>query len=160
MSRAWIALGSNLGEPASQLEDALAGLAALESTRLEATSPWYRTAPVGGPGGQPDFLNAVCRLDTGLTPESLLAELQRLEHRAGRQRRERWGPRTLDLDIILYSGREQNEPSLTLPHPRAHERAFVLLPLADLDPDLPLHDRPVRAWLAEVTDQPIKPYSA
>lgn len=153
MSTAFIALGGNLGQPDAQMRQALQAIGALPGTRLMATSRWYRSAPVGGPPGQPDFLNAVCRVDTRLAPRELLNALQRIEQAAGRIRLERWGPRTLDLDIILYDQLEQSDPELTLPHPRAHERAFVLRPLADLEPDLTLHGRPVSAWLSAVSDQ-------
>ncbi|GMA16288.1 2-amino-4-hydroxy-6-hydroxymethyldihydropteridine diphosphokinase [Deinococcus metallilatus] len=131
---AFIALGANLGEPLATLRRAREALGTLGT--LTGVSSLYRTAPVGGPPGQPDYLNAAVRLQTALAPAELLAALHATEARAGRVRRERWEARTLDLDLILYGGRVQDTPGLTLPHPRAWERAFVLAPLADLDPEL------------------------
>lgn len=156
MTLVYIALGSNLGVPKEHLTQALDAIARLPDTTLVQTSQWYRTAPIGGPADQPDFLNAVCRVDTGLEPEALLKALQAIEQEAGRVRLERWGPRTLDLDIILYGNREQDDPNLTLPHPRAHERAFVLVPLADIDASLTLRGQAVSDWLPTVADQPIE----
>ncbi len=155
MTQVYIALGSNLGVPREQLSQAIDALAALPQTKLIQSSPWYRTAPLGGPQGQPDYLNAACELKTTLAPLDLLHALQGIELQAGRIRLERWGPRTLDLDIIIYGTLEQNDPELTLPHPRAHERAFVLAPLADLNPLLPLRSKPVTEWLLTVKDQAI-----
>lgn len=155
MSRAWIALGSNQGDSAVILTTALDGIAALPASRLLACSHRYRTAPVGGPE-QPDFLNAVCLIETQLSAADLLSHLQRLESDAGRVRHERWGPRTLDLDIIAYDDLEQQDPKLTLPHPRAHQRAFVLHPLAELTPQLRLQGKTVSDWLVSVTDQAIE----
>ncbi|HRX71078.1 MAG: 2-amino-4-hydroxy-6-hydroxymethyldihydropteridine diphosphokinase, partial [Candidatus Competibacteraceae bacterium] len=134
--RAYIGIGSNLHDPAHQVRRALQGLATLPVSRLTVCSPWYRTAPVGGPSGQPDYLNAVAALETTLTPDALLAALQALENAQGRIRAERWGPRTLDLDLLLYGSITRNDPRLTLPHPRLHQRAFVLYPLYDIAPDL------------------------
>lgn len=155
MSHAWIALGSNLGDSGALLAQALVDIAALPACQLLATSAHYRTAPVGGPE-QPDFLNAACLIDTQLKPVELLHALQRLEHNAGRVRHERWGPRTLDLDIIAFDGVQQDDAILTLPHPRAHQRAFVLYPLAELSPQLQIAGRSVTAWLDQVADQTIE----
>jgi len=160
VTRAYIALGSNLGIPVDHLSGALDAIDGLPDTTLEQTSRWYRTAPVGGPPDQPDFLNAVCCVETDLGPYDLLAALQRIEQDFGRVRRERWGPRTLDLDIILFGDRVQTDPELTLPHPRAHERAFVLVPLADLDPTVAIQGKPVTDWLSTVADQVITPIIA
>lgn len=139
MSPAWVALGGNLGDPRATLRRALRWLGALPGCRLERVSGLHRTAPVGPP--QPDYLNAVARLRTRLGPRELLAALQGLEHAAGRRRQVRWGPRTLDLDLLLYGdgGRVSlRDLALELPHPRLHERAFVLAPLAEIDPQLVL----------------------
>ncbi|WP_019012161.1 2-amino-4-hydroxy-6-hydroxymethyldihydropteridine diphosphokinase [Deinococcus aquatilis] len=129
---AWIALGANLGDPQTTLRWARAELARLGA--VTAVSALYRTAPVGGPAGQPDYLNAALSLRTQLGAPDLLAALHDIEARAGRERRERWEARTLDLDLILYGDLVIHTPALTLPHPRAWERAFVLAPLADLGP--------------------------
>lgn len=155
MSQAWIALGSNLGDSGALLDQALEQLAQLPDSRLLASSKRYRTAPVGGPD-QPDFVNAACLLETQLSPIELLRALQQLEQSAGRVRHERWGPRTLDLDIIAIDDLQSNDPELTLPHPRAHQRAFVLCPLADLNPQLLIAGRSVQDWLDSVADQSIK----
>ncbi len=147
---AFIALGANLGEPLVTLRRAKGDLAALGT--LTGVSRLYRTAPVGGPPGQPEYLNAAVRLETDLAPADLLAALHAAEARAGRVRRERWEARSLDLDLILYGNRVQDTPGLTLPHPRAWERAFVLAPLADLGLELrhPVTRETVGAALARV----------
>lgn len=131
---AYIALGANLGQPLETLRWAVPEIAALGE--WHAISGVYRTAPVGGPPGQPDYLNAALHLKTTLPPQALLAALHALEARAGRQRRERWEARILDLDLIVYGDWVVNQPDLMLPHPRAWERPFVLVPLHDLNPDL------------------------
>lgn len=132
---AYVALGSNLGDPERQLSAAFAALGDLEGTELMGRSRLFQTSPQGGPPGQPDYLNAVARLQTRLDPQELLRGLQAIECRAGRQRAERWGPRTLDLDLVLYGGLALATPELTLPHPRLAERAFVLVPLAEVAPE-------------------------
>ncbi|CAM3952093.1 2-amino-4-hydroxy-6-hydroxymethyldihydropteridine diphosphokinase [Deinococcus frigens] len=131
---AYIALGANLGQPLATLRWAAAEVARLGEVR--AVSKLYRTAPVGGPLNQPDYLNAALCLRTSLSPLELLSALHGTEARAGRERRERWEARVLDLDLILYGSRVEAGPGLTLPHPRAWERAFVLAPLADLNAGL------------------------
>lgn len=128
---AFIALGANLGEPLPMLRWARGEVGKLGE--MMGVSRLYRTAPVGGPPGQPDYLNAALRLETELSPAELMAALHDIEARAGRQRRERWEARVLDLDLILY-GDLISDAGPVLPHPRAWERAFVLAPLADLDP--------------------------
>ena len=128
--RAYIALGSNLGDRLSHLRAAVEGL-----PNVVARSAVYETEPVGGPD-QPDFLNAVVALETDLTPRALLRVCQRLEQAAGRVRTEHWGPRELDVDILLMGEIRMTEPDLEIPHPRMGERAFVLGPLADVAPDL------------------------
>lgn len=134
MTAAYVALGSNLGDPLATLRWAREELSRLGT--VTGVSALYRTAPVGGPAGQPDYLNAVLRLETALAPPALLAALHRLEAEAGRERRERWEARTLDLDLLLCGEEVWETPALTLPHPRAWDRAFVLAPLADLAPGL------------------------
>jgi 2-amino-4-hydroxy-6-hydroxymethyldihydropteridine diphosphokinase len=139
-SASYVALGSNLDDPGAQVERGFAALAALPGTLLRARSRRYRTSP-WGVVDQPDFVNAVARLETSLAPRTLLDVLLAIEARAGRVRGLRYGPRVLDLDLLLYGDCELREAGLTLPHPRLHERAFVLLPLADLAPDLEVPGR-------------------
>ncbi|WP_254843088.1 2-amino-4-hydroxy-6-hydroxymethyldihydropteridine diphosphokinase [Deinococcus marmoris] len=128
---AYIALGANLGRPLETLRWAVAEVSSLGE--VCGVSKLYQTAPVGGPSGQPDYLNAALCLRTRLLPLELLAALHDAEARAGRERRERWEARVLDLDLIVYGNWIEAGPPLTLPHPRAWERAFVLAPLADLN---------------------------
>ncbi len=130
---AYIALGSNLGDRAANLRGALEALRA-EMT-VEAASPWYETEPAYVPD-QPRFYNLVCRASTWLTPMDLFRTLKRLEAALGRQPGLRFGPRVIDLDLLFYDSLALDTPELILPHPRLHERAFVLVPLADLAPDL------------------------
>lgn len=147
--RAYVGIGSNLDDPPSQVRRAFQALATLPASRCVARSPLYRTAPVGGPSEQPDYLNAVAALDTTLEPAALLTALQKIENAQGRIRDVRWGPRTLDLDLLLYGALIRDDPRLTLPHPRLHERAFVLYPLYDIAPALLLPGRGrLRDWLA------------
>lgn len=131
--RAYLGIGSNLGDRAAHLQGAVDGLAGAPGVEVVAVSPVYETAPVGGPE-QPDYLNAVVALDTTLAPRELLVLAHRLEADADRVREEHWGPRTLDVDVLLVGDEEVDEPDLVIPHPRMTERAFVLVPLADLDP--------------------------
>ena len=131
---AFIALGSNLGEPLEQLRWARRSLESLGEV-IESSSLW-RTAPVGGPEGQPDYLNAVVALNPEtLEPGTLLGRLLRLENERGRERNLRWGARTLDLDLLAFGGEVRTSDFLTLPHPRMMERAFVLAPLCEVAPD-------------------------
>lgn len=153
---AYVAFGANLGEPVATLRAVAAALAGRPALELVAGSPIYRTRPIGPPG-QPDFANAVGRVETTLAAEALLDVLLAVEAAFGRVRDVRWGPRTLDLDLIWYAGEERADERLTLPHPRAHEREFVLRPLADLAPDLELRGRPVAAWLAGLDPQGVEP---
>lgn len=132
MAEAVLALGSNLGDSAAILQGAVDLLAA--SLTVRAVSTVYQTDPVGGPEQDP-YLNAVVLVETTLDPEALLALTSSVENAFERVRGVRWGPRTLDVDIVAYEGLVQDSPDLTLPHPRAHERAFVLIPWADVDPD-------------------------
>ena len=134
MSLAYLALGANLGDAAAVVASAIDALNRLPDTRLEARSHLYRSAPVDAQG--PDFINAVAAVSTRLTAPDLLLALQQLEQRAGRERPYRNAPRTLDLDLLLYGDARIDSPSLTVPHPRMMERAFVLIPLAEIAPDL------------------------
>ncbi len=131
MITAYIALGSNLQCPEEQLRRAVRAIRQLGKSRILQVSPVYRSAAVG-PGEQPDYLNAVLALETALPPRQLLLALQGIEHTQGRVRGERWGPRTLDLDILLYNEHIINTPELTVPHRAMAERNFVLYPLFDL----------------------------
>jgi 2-amino-4-hydroxy-6-hydroxymethyldihydropteridine diphosphokinase len=131
VTRAFLALGSNLGDRWAYLRQAVAAM-----PDLVAVSPVYETAPVGGPEGQGAFLNCVVELDTDRTPHELLDLCRQLEAAAGRVRTERWGPRTLDADVLLVGDETVDEPDLTVPHPRMWERSFVLVPLHELAPDL------------------------
>jgi 2-amino-4-hydroxy-6-hydroxymethyldihydropteridine diphosphokinase len=131
---AYVALGSNLGEPERQVREALEELTELPGSLVLASSHLYRTAPVGPPD-QPDYVNAVAALKTRLSPRALLQELQAIELRHGRKRGgTRWGPRTLDLDILTYGDEQIDESGLTIPHAELPRRAFVLVPLADVAP--------------------------
>nr|WP_267962737.1 2-amino-4-hydroxy-6-hydroxymethyldihydropteridine diphosphokinase [Thermus hydrothermalis] len=130
---AYVGLGSNLGDRAGYLLAAVSLLSRLPKTRLLRLSPVYETAPVGPP--QPPYLNLVAELDTGLDPRELLQALLEVERALGRERKERWGPRTIDLDLLLYGDLVLEEEGLQVPHPRLHERAFVLVPLLDLLPE-------------------------
>jgi 2-amino-4-hydroxy-6-hydroxymethyldihydropteridine diphosphokinase len=133
-ARAFVGLGSNLGDRRAHLQAAVDGLRARGD--VVAVSPLYETEPVGGPAGQGPYLNLVVELSTEDTPRELLERCRALEAAAGRVRAERWGPRTLDADVLLVEGAAVDEPDLTVPHPRLWERRFVVQPLADLAPDL------------------------
>jgi 2-amino-4-hydroxy-6-hydroxymethyldihydropteridine diphosphokinase len=147
-----IALGSNLGESRATLEQALEALGRSEGVRLIRRSSWYRSAPIGPV--QPDYVNGCALLEVALAPEALLDVLQATENRFGRVRAERWGPRTLDLDLILYGRERINSERLEVPHPRMAERAFVLLPLAEIAAEWidPVSGRPVGELAAALTD--------
>jgi len=136
MTLAAVGLGANLGDAARSIRDATDALAGLPQTRLVRASRLYRT-PAWGVSAQPDFINAVAVLDTGLSARHLLDALLDLERASGRTRieGERWGPRTLDLDVLLYGDSIIDDPGLRVPHPHLHERAFALLPLLDAWPD-------------------------
>lgn len=133
MNRAFIGLGANIGDPGRQIRLAIDNLKQLPDTHLVLTSGMYRSAPLGY-ADQPDFLNAVACVDTGLSAARLLELLQEIEQRQGRERRFANAPRSLDLDLLLYGDQVLATPELTLPHPRMHERAFVLKPLAEIAP--------------------------
>lgn len=148
----YIGIGSNLQRPVQQVQDAIATLSRHPSFQLHSCSSLYRSAPVGLIN-QPDFINAVCHLRTGLAPEEVLQQLQQIEHDAGRRRDgERWGPRTLDLDLLLYDDLVVETTSLLIPHPRMHERAFVLYPLRELVPELVIPGRGPVGKLADNCD--------
>ena len=131
--RAYLGIGSNLGERLGYLQLAVDQLAATEGVTVVGVSPVYETAPVGGPE-QPDYLNAVVAVDTTLTAHQLLTLAQSIEVEAARVRTVHWGPRTLDVDVLLVGDERIDAPDLVVPHPRMTERAFVVVPLADLDP--------------------------
>ena len=143
-----IALGSNLGDSYRILTEAIVFLGNVPGLQVLQHSPWYRTAAVGPP--QPDYLNGCILLNTDRSPHHLLHILLDTEQRFGRVRRERWGPRLLDLDLILYGEEQINTPDLQVPHPRMRERAFVLVPLADIAPQ----------WVDPVTGQTIAELAA
>lgn len=157
MSIVYVALGSNLGDRADNLRYARQLLGELPGTQLTGCSHVYETAPVG-PIDQRPFLNAAVELNTSLAPIELLDHLQAIEDRCGRVRKERWGPRTIDLDMLLYDDLQMNKDRLILPHPYMHERAFVLKPLADVAPELRLNrfGRTVQELLAAVGEQGVE----
>lgn len=134
---AYLGLGANLGDREATIRQALEKLDALPTIEVVAVSSLYQTAPVGMTN-QPDFLNAAAAISTLLTPEELMAEVLQLEQQLGRVRTVRWGPRTIDIDILAFGSMAINQPELTIPHPRLGERAFALLPLAEIAPDLQL----------------------
>ena len=153
---AYVGLGANLGDPTATLRAAQESLAVLPQTQLRQVSSTYRTAPIDALG--PDFLNAVAVLGTRLGPDEFLTELQRIEAEHGRERPYRNAPRTLDLDLLLYGDVTLASPWLTVPHPRLHERAFALVPLAEVAPaDLVIPGRgALRQLLTDVTGQRIQ----
>lgn len=147
-AHAVLSAGANLGDRLGTLQGCVQAIAGLPDTDVLAISPVYETTPVGGPP-QPDYLNAVLLIQTGLPPRDLLEAIHGIEAGFGRVRAERFGPRTLDIDIISYAAQVSSDPVLTLPHPRAHERAFVLAPWHDIDADATVPRRgPVRDLLA------------
>lgn len=151
--RAWIGLGANLGQPRAQLQTALARIAVLPGVRLIAVSSFYRSAPVG-PAEQPDYVNAVAELEVDLPPEALLAALLSVEREAGRIRTgERWGPRVLDLDVLHLEGVAWSGPTLRLPHPELQHRAFVLVPWAEIAPEIEIPGLGVISQLAAASDR-------
>lgn len=154
MSIAYIGLGSNLGESQHILQLALADIAAHASIQKLACSRFYRSSPVDSSG--PDYVNAVARLETSLASITLLHFLQALENRYGRERPYVNAPRTLDLDVLLFNNETNNSAELTLPHPRMHERAFVLLPLQELAPGLTLAQGTLNTLLEQCKDQGIE----
>ena len=155
-SRAYVALGANLGQPVISLQSAFDSLSRLDKTSLLNRSSIYRTAPIGVSDGQPDYYNAVVALDTALSPQELLAALLKTETDHGRVRPAQLAARTLDLDLLMYDERVIDETGLTVPHPRMHLRAFVLHPLHEIAPGLVIPGRgPVADLLRSVSDQRI-----
>ncbi|WP_447530071.1 2-amino-4-hydroxy-6-hydroxymethyldihydropteridine diphosphokinase [Vreelandella sp. TE19] len=154
-SLAYIGIGSNIEEPLAQVRRAIVELGELPLTRVSGVSSLYASRPVG-PQDQPDFVNAVVALDTALSPLALLDQLQGLEQRHRRRRLRHWGPRTLDLDILLFGEQRIEQPRLSVPHPHMHERAFVLMPLNELDAAITLHDQPARHWLERIENPGIQ----
>jgi len=149
-AEAFVGLGANLENPVLQVRQALSELDDIEHTTVVAASSLYRSAPVGY-ARQPHFINAVAKLRTGLSAHALLDALHVIENRHGRVRSIRDAPRTLDLDLLLYGALVAHEEHMTLPHPRMHERAFVLLPLAEIAPDVPVPGHaPLSRLLAQV----------
>ncbi|SHJ50340.1 2-amino-4-hydroxy-6-hydroxymethyldihydropteridinediphosphokinase [Aureimonas altamirensis DSM 21988] len=158
MTRAQIGLGGNMGDPAASMAEALRLLDRTQGVSVTRASRLYRTPPWGRLD-QPEFLNACADLDVSLEPQSLLDLALQLEARLKRVRVERWGPRTIDIDVLAYGQSSIETPTLTLPHPRIRERAFVLMPLAELAPDLMIEGRTVRHWLAQLDVSGIEPVS-
>jgi 2-amino-4-hydroxy-6-hydroxymethyldihydropteridine diphosphokinase len=148
-----LGLGANLGDRLATLQRAV-DLLAEEGVRTFASSRVWRTEPIGGPPGQPDYLNAVVRAETALDAGAVLAAANRVEAALGRTREVRWGPRTIDIDVLLFDDEVRDDPELTIPHPRLRERAFVVLPLLDIDPDPILPDG------TRVLDLPLDPDGA
>ena len=155
MLRAYVGLGANLGDAAAAMESTLAALAEISATTVVARSRTYRSAPVDAVG--PDYLNAVVAIDTELSPTELLTALQRIEQAHGRERSFPNAPRTLDLDLLLFGDQTIDIPGLQVPHPRLHERAFVLLPLNEVARDVLIPGRgPLRQFLSGVAQQRIE----
>jgi 2-amino-4-hydroxy-6-hydroxymethyldihydropteridine diphosphokinase len=148
--RCAIALGSNMGDPQATLAASLETLAQTPGITLQATSSWYQTKAIGPP--QPDYLNGCAILQVEILPQALLTTLLAIEQKFGRVRGEHWGPRTLDLDLLLYDDLILNEPNLQIPHPRMYERAFVLVPLSEIAPNWqePISGRTIQNLLQEV----------
>jgi 2-amino-4-hydroxy-6-hydroxymethyldihydropteridine diphosphokinase len=154
--KAYVGLGANLGRPEIQVRRALPALQAIPGTRLLGASSLYRSAPIGV-GEQPDFINAIAAIQTRLSARALLDELLGIEARFGRRRESPGAPRTLDLDLLIYGDRIITEPGLVVPHPRMHERAFVLAPLAEIAPDTVVPGRGrVAMLLAACKDQKVE----
>jgi 2-amino-4-hydroxy-6-hydroxymethyldihydropteridine diphosphokinase len=147
-ARIFISLGANLGDPVAQIEDAIHRLSKREGFRISKLSSFFLTEPVG-PINQPQYVNAVAELWSRLSPQEVLAGLLGVESDMGRERAVRWGPRRIDLDLLIYSGQICDEPGLKVPHPRMHERRFVLEPLAELASELshPRYDQTIRELL-------------
>ncbi len=144
MTRAYLGLGSNLGDRLAHLQGAVDGLVGAEGVTVVAVSPVYETEPIGP--DQPEYLNAVVAVETELGPRRLLELAQALERAAQRVRGERWGPRTLDVDVLVFGWEVIEEPDLVVPHPRMWERGFVMAPLHDLEPELGVRGLPPGGW--------------
>ena len=149
-SIAYIGLGSNLEQPLEQIHTAMCALDRIPDTRVLADSGLYLSQPMvppSGPIAQPDYYNAVAKIETRLSPDELLVQLHRIEQAQGRERTQRWGPRTIDLDMLMFDDLQIETASLTLPHPGLHEREFVLIPLSNIDDSLEV---PGRGMLSEL----------
>jgi len=146
--KAWLGLGGNIGDVRAALAVALRNLSAHQAIKVTGVSPLYKTPP-WGVEDQPWFFNCCAEVVTKLAPEDLLFACQEQERLGKRERIQRWGPRTIDIDILVYESLEQFDPGLTLPHPRMLERAFVLVPLADIAPKLQIHNRTTKKWARE-----------
>lgn len=144
-------LGANIGDPKKNLSQALTSIAQCAGINLDRVSKLYQTPPWGGIE-QPDFLNACVTIYTSLSPQALLAFCLSLESRMGRTRDTRWGPRTIDIDVLFYEDLQVDEERLQLPHPRMSQRAFVMVPLADIAPDKLVFEKSVKAWADELQD--------
>jgi 2-amino-4-hydroxy-6-hydroxymethyldihydropteridine diphosphokinase len=156
MARAFIGLGANLGDTQAQLHGAIQALGGFPQTRLVNASSLYRSAPVGY-AQQPDFINAVAEVETALSPRDLLDALLQLEAESGRTRSFPNAPRTLDLDLLLYGSEVIVEERLSVPHPRMHERAFVLMPLVEIAPDVDIPGRGAASgWLSRTANQSVE----
>ena len=156
MTVAFVGIGSNLEEPAGQVEQAMIELDALPHSRVVKRSSLYRSAPLGY-SAQPDFVNAVAQLETGIPADRLLGELQAIEARHGRARSFANAPRTLDLDLLMFEKLQMKTARLTLPHPRMHERAFVLKPLLEISPEASIPGvGPAREALERVESQAVE----
>ena len=156
MSLAYVGIGSNLQDPVAQVKQAFAELGRLPRTRLLGSSSLYRSAPLGY-ADQPDFVNAVASLETSLKPVELLSQLQTIERNQGRKRSFKNAPRSLDLDLLLFDGMSLDLPHLKIPHPRMHERAFVLKPLLEIAPGIAIPGLgPAAARLSEIADQKVE----
>ena len=152
---AWLGLGGNIGDVKSTMIEALRCLSENGDVTVTAVSPIYKTPP-WGVEDQAWFLNCCVEISTRLSPEELLELCQFAERQGKRERVQRWGPRTIDIDIVAFEGVRQTEQRLTIPHPRATERAFVIIPLADITPDLLLDGTPVRQWLPQINNEGVE----
>jgi len=155
--RVYLGIGSNLGDPVNQVQDAFVALGLLEDTRVLKCSSLYSSKPMG-PQDQPDFINAVCLIETSLQPHFLLKKLQEIEHNFGRKRNgQRWGARTLDIDILLYGKQTINTPELSVPHPGIDGREFVLVPLFEIAQTMIMPDgKPISHWVARCSLEGLK----
>ena len=152
MAEAALAFGSNLGDSRAMIQTALARLDATDGIRLVRVSAFYRTPP-WGVEDQPDFVNACATIETGLSPEALLEICKGLEKELGREEGVRWGPRLIDIDVLWMAGEVRDSEKLSLPHPRMLERAFVIVPLAEIAPDLEIGGKTVRTYLANLAGE-------
>lgn len=156
-ARVYVGLGGNVGDALGRIQQAITELSEIPRSSLLAQSSLYRTAPIGIED-QAEFVNAVAKLRTELPPRELLGELHRIERRHGRVRRERNGPRTLDLDLLMYDDLASDDPSMIIPHPRMHGRAFVLIPLSEIAPDCVIPGQgPISELLSKLSNQGVTP---